>query len=246
MNNKPYIYIANWKMYQPFSQALLFAKTYAFALAKLAENPIIKTVVICPSFPALPHFAQAFSTTLVNIGAQNCASYNEGAYTGEVDASSLAQVGCTYCIVGHSERRIIFNETQVMVKEKVKRVIEEKMIPIICIGETYDEYRKNKTSIVLKDQLVSIIEALSEYPHAPYYLAYEPVWAIGGNATPSYSFLTEIFTFLRNHLPINSPIIYGGNVNPHTIIDLKKITLIDGFLIGKASLDFKSLQKIVL
>jgi len=253
----PFLYIANWKMNSSFEQSLAFCTHNKTALLQLSMRPDTK-LVLCPSFPALYSISQLFTNSSLSIGAQNCSEHMQGAYTGQVDALSLAQVGCTYCIIGHSESRAYCGETNEQIGKKITCLREQNIIPIICIGETKIDYEQGKTFALLEQQLRPIVEALtrktltSEVHTNNYYLiAYEPIWAIGTGNTPSVEYLTKVFSWIREycvqHLPAKPiQLLYGGSVDENDAATLKKISGIDGFLIGSASLDFQKLQKIVV
>lgn len=242
-----FLYVANWKMNSSFEQSLAFCTSNKDALAQLSAHPNVQ-LVLCPSFPVLYPIAQLFTNSSLAIGAQNCSEHAHGAYTGQVDALSLAQVGCTYCIVGHSEVRAL-GETNEQIGNKITRLREQNMVPIVCIGETKTDYEQGKTYALLEEQLMSVCKTM--HANDMCVIAYEPVWAIGANITPSPEHLTKVFSWLRNycanHLPdMTIQLLYGGSVNENDAAELKKIPHIDGFLIGGASFDFQKLQKIVV
>jgi len=224
------LYIANWKMYLSHTQASAWLQAHGAEIAALAKE---NTIVICPDFTLLPNMHGLL------YGAQNCAAEQAGAYTGEISAQTLKELGCSYCIVGHSERRTLFGETTQECAKKITLLQENGIIPIYCIGE---QEQSSNPYAVLKSQLDPVLQ------EAPQHLivAYEPVWAIGTGKTPPTAFLTEVVTWIKEYIPVNFPVIYGGSVTEVTIRELKSITIIDGFLIGKASTDFQQLKKIVL
>lgn len=243
----PFLYVANWKMNSSFEQSLTFCTNNKNVLVQLSTHSDTK-LVLCPSFPALYPIAQLFINSSLFIGAQNCSEHAHGAYTGQVDALSLTQVGCTYCIVGHSESRAS-GETHEQIGNKIIRLREQNITPIICIGETKIDYEQGKTYALLKEQLMSLVQAI--HPHDVCIIAYEPVWAIGTDITPSTEYLTKVFSWLREYCAkylagVTIRLLYGGNVNETDAAAFKKIPGIDGFLIGSASLDFQKLQKIVV
>ncbi len=239
------LFVANWKMNKSFAQELEFCTTHLEGLRQLSSEPHTE-LVICPSFPSLFSVAELLQDTMVGIGAQQCSPHPKGAYTGQVSAQSLKETGCRYCIVGHSEQRArgITNEE---VADQAARLFEQDMLPIICIGETIDEYEKKLMFDVLQKQLKPILPILQQQPYA---IAYEPVWAIGTGLVPDQEYLKSIYGWLDTHIKkFNSEgsyrLLYGGSVDEKTIRDVSSISGIKGFLIGGASLDFKKLEKIV-
>jgi len=249
----PFLYIANWKMNSSFEQSLTFCTNNKAALLQLSMHPNTK-LVLCPSFPALHSMAQLFTNSSLSIGAQNCSEHTQGAYTGQVDALSLAQVGCTYCIIGHNESRAC-GETNEHIGEKITRLREQNITPILCVGETKTDYEQGSTYALLEQQLLPMHEAFSRkvltHTNDVCVIAYEPAWAIGTGITPPIEYVTKVFSWLREycakHLPeMTMRLLYGGSVDENDAAELKKISGIDGFLIGSASLDFQKLQKIVV
>jgi triosephosphate isomerase (TIM) len=256
-SSKRYIYVANWKLERPFSEAYAWCKKYKGSLQKMAAYG---SYVICPDFTALAPLAKIFKSSGIQVGAQNCAAYACGAYTGEVSAQSLMELGCTHCIVGHAERRYYYGETDRDVSRKIKQLVAHNITPIACIRGLKQEGSPEVLEKALCQQMDSILTSfidactcLSNQSSAmpELYIAYEPLCAIGSGRLPSSAELMGIFTFLREYVNEVYPVLsvklcYGGSVNPETIVSLKQIDEIDGFLIGKASLDFQSLKKIVL
>lgn len=250
MVKKPFIYIANWKM------NINSLKTASTFFASLIETKELQksAIVICPSDIHLYPLIQQVNGMHFNIGAQNCSAYSSGAYTGEISATALADIGCTYCIVGHSERRLYFHETDDLIAQKAQQLFIQNITPIICIGESEKDYTDKTTTKVLQKQLSKILEIIN---HAhdiqkPFYLAYEPVWAIGTGKVASVQYLQEIFDWMAKHLEENSHsstlfrLLYGGSVDEQSAEPIRQIKHVGGFLIGSASLDFQKFKKIVL
>ena len=179
------------------------------------------------------------------LGAQDCSGFEEGAYTGEVSAKMLNEVGVNFCIVGHSERRQYFNESNIIVKQKAIRLIENNIIPIICIGETLDEKNNNKTQNVLKNQLEESVPVSSN--HFNTIIAYEPIWAIGTGLTPSLEEIENAHRYIKNlsEKLFNFKIIYGGSVNSKNSKLISKIDIVNGALIGGASLKINEFKQII-
>ena len=245
-----YIFVANWKMSQSPQKALSFLRSNHEEWKKITEKNI--PIVICPSFPSIPLIVQDAIELDLYVGAQTCSSFAQGAYTGDVSATDLAEIGCSFCIVGHSERRSYFSEKDKDIVLKVEQLLENKIIPIVCIGETQEENKENKTEEKLLKQLKQIIKLLSSKQHKekPVCIAYEPIWAIGTGEAPTKKYLEKKISWIQNILRKkeikNVAILYGGSINENNITTLKTIPGIDGFLIGGASQDFKELKKIVL
>lgn len=250
--NYPFLYIANWKINSSFEQSLTFCTSNKAALLQLSMHPDTQ-LVLCPSFPALHPMAQLFKNSLISVGAQNCSEHIQGPYTGQVDALSLAQAGCTYCIIGHSESRAYCHETNEQIGRKITCLLEQNIMPIVCIGETKGDYEQGRTFVLLEEQLLPICEAFTRKAHMDntYLIAYEPIWAVGTGITPSIEYITKVFSWVREYCTEYLPdttirLLYGGSVNENNAAELKKISGINGFLIGGASLDFQKLQKIVV
>ena len=236
-------------MNMPLQEAVLFAKTHLAELRKLTALPKTE-LVICPSLATLYPVASILHNSGVFIGAQNCSQYSLGAYTGEESARTLAENNCSYCIVGHSERRLLFGETDHIVAQKVARLLEASIKPIICVGADRHAYETDRTIEVIEQQLLPIITPLSEMHAEIIYIAYEPIWAIGTNIVPDNDHIEQVLVTIKRfihqklrHLKIR--VLYGGSVNDDSIGRLKQLSIIDGFLIGGASTNFQKLQKIV-
>jgi triosephosphate isomerase len=205
-------------------------------------------IIFCPSSPALHLFSALAQKDSIALGAQDCSPFPNGPHTGDVDALSLKQLGCSYCIVGHSERRITYKESSELVAQKVAQLQLNQITPIICIGETAEEKERGATRTVLEAQLKPVL-TVSAGTQGPLMIAYEPVWAIGSGKQPTMNELAEIVAAIKKYSatiynkPI--PVLYGGSVTAENISAIKKVAGIEGVLIGSASTDFNSLQKIV-
>ncbi|MGB8367351.1 MAG: triose-phosphate isomerase [Candidatus Babeliales bacterium] len=238
------IFVANWKMMMSRTKALTFCNDNRAAFAELSQS---SQLVICPSFPMLASLVKIFEKTKIAIGAQNCSQYKEGAYTGDVSSKMLAEIGCRYCIVGHSERRYYFGETNKEIAEKIKQLFACNIQPIVCVGETKQEYENKKTLQVLAQQLDPICQIMNR--ENPIIIAYEPVWSIGTGIIPDQYYLSTIFSWLFDYMqqiPSHTLFLYGGSVNANNVALIKKIPHVSGFLIGSASTDFQKFEKIVL
>jgi triosephosphate isomerase (TIM) len=224
----------NWKMHG--SRASIAALLDAL----VEENP--SGCAVCVPFPYLAQVAERLRGSGIAWGAQNVSEHAQGAYTGEVSASMLAEFGCRYVIVGHSERRQLFGETDAQVAAKFAAVRGAGMTPILCVGETLEEREAGRTEEVVARQLNAVLQK-STFTGAV--LAYEPVWAIGTgrNATPEQA--QAVHGFLRKRVPAETPILYGGSVKPQNAAAIFAMPDVDGGLIGGASLVAKDFLDIL-
>jgi triosephosphate isomerase len=222
----------NWKMYKGP------AETAEFCLG-LREHELDRVeVVVCPSFVSLAVAVQLLAGTEIAVAAQNVHWEDEGAYTGEISARMLRELGVYGTIVGHSERRQLFGETDETVAKRVRAALEEGLFVIACIGETEQEREQNQTEEVLRRQL-SVLE-----PDDNLVLAYEPVWAIGTGKTATPEMAQEAHAFVKSQL--DAPVLYGGSVKPDNAADLLAQPDVDGALVGGASLELESFTAICL
>ena len=225
----------NWKMHG--SRASIAALLDALVAANPGSG-----CVVCAPFPYLAQVAERLRGTAIAWGAQNVSEHVQGAYTGEVSAAMLAEFGCRYVIVGHSERRQLFGESDAQAAAKFAAVRAAGMTPILCVGETLEERDAGKTEAVVERQILAVVEKNS-FDNAV--LAYEPVWAIGTgrNATPEQA--QAVHAFLRKKVPSGTPILYGGSVKPQNAAAIFAMPDVDGGLIGGASLVAKDFLDIV-
>lgn len=236
--------VGNWKMNQTLSTIRDF-----FLVLEKTRMEFMCQAWIAPQFVHVPIVKDlAFTLGKIKVGAQNCSEYNNGAYTGDVSASTLADLGISFVIIGHSERRSIFKETHEMLKIKTALCFENNMKVIFCVGETLAERKSGQTLNVLKTQLEQGLKGLKAKPEQ-LLIAYEPVWAIGTGEAASAGEASEAHRFIRQELAtlfpgIVIPILYGGSVKPDNIKDFLAQEAVDGALVGGASLkgeDFKAL-----
>ena len=225
----------NWKMHgsRGSNAALLDA------LVK--ESP--PNCAVCVPFPYLAQAAERLRGSRIAWGAQNVSEHAQGAYTGEVSAAMLAEFGCRYVIVGHSERRQLYGETDAQAAAKFAAVKAAGMTPILCVGETLQERDAGKTEEVVGRQLGKVLEKNSFENSI---LAYEPVWAIGTGRTATPEQAQAVHAFLRKRVPAGTPILYGGSVKPQNAAAIFAMPDVDGGLIGGASLvagDFLDIVK---
>jgi triosephosphate isomerase len=204
-------------------------------------------VAVCPPFVYIPQAAELLASTQVAWGAQNCSQHNAGAYTGEVAAPMLKEFGCTYVILGHSERRSIYNESNDEIVQKFIAVKSAGLIPILCVGELLTEREAGKTEAVVAEQLDAVLNVTGIEEFENVVIAYEPVWAIGTGVTATPEQAQEVHAFIRQRLAAknaaiaeNVQILYGGSVKPDNAAELFANSDIDGGLIGGASLQADS------
>ena len=245
---KPII-AGNWKMYKDVNQAVELANEIKRAAFDV-ENV---DIVICPPFTNLSDVGEMLVESNVGLGAQNCYWETEGAFTGEISVPMIKSVGCGYVIIGHSERRKYFGETDETVNKKVKAAIDGGLFPIMCVGETLEEREAGKTLDVVKAQVTGGLKGFEEEYLDPLIIAYEPVWAIGTGKTATPDQAQEVHAMIRGlleemysaSLSGSRCILYGGSVKPENIEELMKEEDIDGGLIGGASLKSESFIDII-
>ena len=179
------------------------------------------------------------------LGAQDCSKFKEGAYTGEISASMLKENNCKFCIVGHSERRQVFKENNEDIKIKAAQLLDEKIIPIICIGETLEQKKMHKTHEVLKEQVINSLPTNSSKESVV--IAYEPIWAIGTGMTPTLDEINNIHKYLKKDIKEieGYKLLYGGSVNPKNASDIMNLEYVDGVLVGGASLKADQFSQIL-
>ncbi len=209
-------------------------------MTKLNEIQSKHTIILCPSFTNI----NLYSSNSIHLGAQNVSSYEEGAYTGEISAKQLKKLGVEYCIVGHSERRIYQKETNTDIKYKITHLLQENIRPILCIGESKEERESKMADKVILQELESALSDLKKEDLNKIIIAYEPIWAIGTGFIPNNDEIEEMFSIIKQKYPDN-PVLYGGSVNQNNIEELKKISSIDGYLLGGLSLKINELQTFV-
>ncbi len=246
---KPVI-AGNWKMYKLHAEAV----ETALALKPLVANANHCEVVIAPVFVHLKTVADRLEGSNINVAAQNCSfESKQSANTGEVSAEMLKDVGCSHAIIGHSERRQFYGETNGSVNQKTKSALQSNLIAIVCVGETLEERESEKLFEVIKSQVREGLDGLTTSDMERIIIAYEPVWAIGTGKTASPQQAQEMHGFIRQTLTEThgektanaTRILYGGSVKPENIAVLMNENDIDGALVGGASLDAESFAKIV-
>jgi len=237
--------VGNWKLNTTPASARKLAKDIRERLSGIMDVDM----AVCPPATSLHAVAEALEGSNVRWGAQNAHWSENGAFTGEVSAAVLAEMGCTYVILGHSERRHVFGETDEMVARRLTYVLETGLVPILCVGEKEDERTGGLTEKVIGRQLDIAVEKLDSPPPV---VAYEPVWAIGTGRRAEIADVEAVHRFVREKLRLrfdekakNIRVVYGGSVKPENVAELAGSEEFDGALVGGASLDADSFQAIV-
>ncbi|WP_114311562.1 triose-phosphate isomerase [Thermus caldifontis] len=233
----------NWKMHKVPSEARVW-----FAELKRLLPSLESEVAVLPAFPMLPLAKEVFSGSQVAYGAQDVSAHREGAYTGEVSARMLSDLGCRYTVVGHSERRRYHRETDALVAEKAKRLLEEGITPILCVGEPLEVRERGEAVPYTLAQLKGSLEGVNPPGPEALVIAYEPVWAIGTgrNATPEdaeamhQAIRQALVELYGRAFADRVRVLYGGSVNPKNFADLLSMPNVDGGLVGGASLELES------
>ena len=240
---------ANWKMYKTVHEAVAFVKEFRTLVKDVHDVEI----VVAPPFTALRAVVEAAHASTIGVAGQNVFWEREGAFTGEVSAPMLKEAGAEYVIIGHSERRRLFGDTDETVNRKLLAAVAAQLTAIVCIGETLEQREQNETLAVLDRQIKDGLDGLSADQIGGLVIAYEPVWAIGTgrNATPEQA--GEAHAHIRSRLrqwfggnaADQCHIIYGGSVKPDNIRELSSLDDVDGALVGGASLDVRGFFEIV-
>jgi triosephosphate isomerase len=245
------IIAGNWKMFKKLSEANELVTGLKQELANI--NPAEIDILICPPYTVLSEVRKVIENSNVYLGAQDVYWEDQGAFTGEVSPVMLKDIGCSYVIIGHSERRQYFHETNQSVNKKAKAVLKHGLTPIICVGETLKEREENKIFTVIDDHIKNGLKDISPSEISKTVIAYEPVWAIGTGKTATPAIAQEVQGYIRDLLvelygKDIAGIIriqYGGSVKTDNISDLMKQPDIDGALVGGASLKVDSFSQIV-
>jgi len=243
------IIAGNWKMNKTGTEAASFARDLKIKTLNINKTEII----VCPPYIAIVPVYEILKQSRVKIGAQNVHWETSGAFTGEVSAEMIEQAGCKYVIIGHSERRQYFGETDQSVNKKIMQTLTTSLSPIVCVGETLQQREAGKTNDVVKVQIAEGLAGLSIDQMKRLVLAYEPVWAIGTGVTATPAQAEEVHHFIRDLLAdLFSPqianatqILYGGSVKPDNVKELLSQDNIDGGLIGGASLKVDSFVEMI-
>lgn len=239
MKNK--IIAANWKMNCSYEEAKNLLLLY-----NNIENIKNVDVIVCPPCVYFETAVNTLNNHTVKLGSQNISEYEKGAYTGEISANMLKMFKCEYAILGHSERRALFNESDKIIASKFIKAVEANIKPILCIGENEHERLTGVTDLVLSKQLAAIIDTVGVEKFKNSIIAYEPIWAIGTGKTPTTAMVSETSTFIHQFLLEEYPevvnsvaILYGGSLNDKNAAELLHADHVDGGLIGGASLNYQ-------
>lgn len=245
---RPTIIVGNWKMHKTIAEA----KSFVDKLAPSAANTKAGVWLAVP-FTAIQASAEVAKPTRIVIGAQNAHEQESGAFTGEISCSMLKDAGASFVILGHSERRKLFHETDICINKKVKRALHDKLRPIVCVGETLEQHQAGQAFSVIEQQLSQSLKDLNSIEIENIILAYEPTWAIGTNLTATPEQAENIHKFCREFLSHQWTssvaekivILYGGSVKPDNASALLRESDVDGLLVGGSSLSVDSFSKII-
>lgn len=244
------IIAGNWKM----NTTLTEAQTLASELKGLISSEGSTEVILCPPFISLHAVNEIIKDSGIKLGAQTMANKESGAYTGEISAAMLAATGCSHVILGHSERREYYGETNALINQKIKLAFAHNLTPIVCVGETLEQREQNVTFAIIEQQLRESLHDLSaELAAHSIVIAYEPVWAIGTGKVATPEQAQEVHAFIRKILTSlygasfseNTSVQYGGSVKPDNIAELISKPDIDGALVGGASLQANSFATLI-
>ncbi len=247
LSNKKRIVVANWKMKLSHKESLILADE----LVKKYKHRENLEVIICPSHISLEAVGTKIKDSTFKLGAQDIFYHDSGSYTGEISPAGVRELGCDYVIIGHSERRKL-GETDDIVNRKVQAAIKNNLIPIICVGETFEEYQNKKTDVVIIRQVTKALEDLKLKEGQKIILAYEPVWVIGSGQAVDHSVVQDIVKIiLHTALDIDPSladkfdVIYGGSVDSENVMDFIMGNLSTGVIIGGESLKSNNFIKIL-
>ena len=238
----------NWKMFKTKAEAIAFAEEFR----ELYKDTDVQTA-ICAPFTNREALKEAFAGTEIKVGAQNVHFADEGAFTGEISVSMLEEIGVDFCIVGHSERRQYFGETDETVNKKLKKLFEGPIRPILCVGESLEERDADKAFDVVGGQIKADLDGIDAADVKKLVIAYEPIWAIGTGRTATPDQAEEMCAFIRKTLielygeEVSDEVIiqYGGSVKPANATEIMNMDEIDGALVGGASLKPKDFMEII-
>ena len=231
--------IANWKMNKNFDDGLKVIK----AIRKKIKNKSNKKYIILPPLQSTLYIINNLIKNDVIFGSQDCSQFKNGAFTGDISAEMIKKIGCKYVLIGHSERRTIFEETDELLKTKMKRALEQKLKVIFCVGESLTQLKQGKSISFIIKQITKAFDKSINFKNI--IIAYEPIWAIGTGKTCEAEDANKICSLIRKLIGFDDVIIqYGGSVKPNNIDEIMSMTDIDGVLVGGASLDPNSFARI--
>ena len=244
MKNKP-IVAGNWKMNKTIEEGVSFVGE----IQNRILDKVDAKVIFCPPFTMLLSIVESLSASSFGVGAQNVHDESQGAFTGEVSVDMLKSTGITYVILGHSERRHLFGESDDWINQKIHAVVNGGLVPIFCIGETLKNRKSGLTGVVLKQQIELGLKNLDNIDPKKFVIAYEPVWAIGTGRSATSEMVAETHASIRNilidlNVSENVSLLYGGSVSPKNASELSAVENVDGFLIGNAALDVEKFYSI--
>lgn len=234
------IIIGNWKMNNTLSESISFIQV----LKKNLENISQVDIAVCPSYVSLNSVKEELSSSNIKVGAQNVYFEDKGAYTGEISAEMLKDIDIDYCIIGHSERRQYFKETDYDVNKKLIKLLEYEITPVVCVGENISQRESNTHFSIVKEQIVQALNNINSKHISSIVIAYEPIWAIGTGITATAEQAEEMCNYIRNvvsslynkEIADSIRIQYGGSVNSNNAREILMMPNIDGALVGGASL----------
>ncbi len=244
--------IANWKMNLSVQESVALAKDVARDSHVLSARK--SEAILCPSYPALPAVQKVLADTSLTMGAQDIFWEQKGSYTGEVSGEMLRDVGCSYVIIGHSERRNMLGETGEMVQKKLRAAIEARLIPILCVGERFEERQNGLKDHVITEQVRSALKGIDLRSVSKLLIAYEPVWVIGSGqavepqeAEYTSEVIQQITVDIYQDVASKSKVtvLYGGSVDEHNVVSFVEQSSVGGVLIGGASLSSDSFSAII-
>ena len=235
------IIVANWKM----NGTINFIDNFIKQLSNKNNLDPYLCAIICPPFAYINHISYQLNNNYY-LGGQDCSLFLKGPYTGDISASMLSDIGCNFCIIGHSERRTKYKESNNEVAVKAVNSLNNNINPIICVGETFQQKQTNQTKEIISEQIRTSVPKFSTNNNT--IIAYEPVWSIGTGLTPSIEEINDIHCFIKNEIKgyENYKIIYGGSVKSTNSKEISNLENVDGVLVGGASLHIEEFNNILL
>mgnify|MGYP001245010848 CR=1 FL=1 len=240
---KKKILVANWKMNVGLKEGIKLSKS----ISKIIKNNKKKFFILLPSLQSIPSIKREPSLNKVKLGSQDCSQFGNGAYTGDVSAEMIKEIGCEYVLLGHSERRLYYDENDKILNKKIMIVQKQQLKVIFCVGESLNEYKQEKGKEVVKRQILKTF--YNNFDFNKLIIAYEPLWAIGQNRTPKMEEIDDITKFIKKlvykkYKFDNIPVLYGGSVNSLNSKTIFSLENVDGALVGGSSLKAKEFKKI--